>query len=163
MRKKFFIIIAIFLPAFFAFFSCQNPGTENSADDPCCQSVSADSLIALWNDAWNTNDLDALKGMIADSAFVIDHDWSTRGKDSIFAKWINPSLTVIGNLQTTPLKTTSCCCCVSMTGLYSLDYTSKEGVSRAKGNFTYIWTLQQDKTYKLVLMHLTEFDKKEGK
>jgi hypothetical protein len=77
------------------------------------------------------------------------------------AKWISGTMGKISNVKTTPLSTSTCCCCVSMTGLYTLEYTSEKGVVPAKGNFTFIWTKQEDKSYRLELMHLTEFHNSE--
>jgi len=163
MKKEITLISAVFMMAIFIFSSCKNNVKDDTAQDECCQSVSSDSLAALWNNAWNTRNLEALKGMITDSALVIDHEWYFQGRDTIFAKWISQSLPVISNVKTIPLKTISCCCCVSLTGLYSLDYETKEGLKSSKGNFTFIWLKQEDKTYKLDLMHMTEFHDAEKK
>ena len=163
MKKQITFIFAILFMAIIILPSCKNTVTETAKEEECCQTVSADSLAALWNDAWNTKNIEALKGMITDSALVIDHEWYVQGKDSIFAKWINQSLPIISNVKTIPLKTTSCCCCISLTGLYTLDYESKNGIKSSKGNFTFIWIKQEDKTYKLDLMHMTEFHEKEKK
>jgi ketosteroid isomerase-like protein len=164
MKKKMPIFLAMLIMAGFIFTSCKNTSTETAAKEESCQMVSPDSLIALWNNAWNTKNLEALKGMIADSAIAMDHEWYVQGKDSIFAKWITPSLPKISNIATTPLKVNSCCCCVGVTGLYTLDYATDKGeVAHSKGNFTFIWTKQEDKTYKLETMHMTEFHEKEKK
>jgi hypothetical protein len=143
--------------------SCKNADTAAKSDSTCSVAINADSLAALWNNAWNTKDSVALREMIAEKALVIDEDWTAEGVDSIFAKWIKFSLPVISNVKTMPLKVNSSCCCVSMTGFYTLDYTSKEGVKPTRGNFTFIWMLQEDKTYKLELMHMTEFKEKTAK
>ena len=163
MKKLITITFAAFMLAVFILPSCKNAETGDKSDSTCCQAINADSLAALWNNAWNTKDSVALRGMIAEKAFVIDRDWSVEGIDSIFAKWIKFSLPVVSNVKTMPLKVNSSCCCVSMTGFYSLEYQSKEGIKPSRGNFTFIWMLQEDKTYKLELMHMTEFEEKEAK
>jgi hypothetical protein len=163
MKKQISLIFTILLMAIIILPSCKSTVTETATEEEKCKAISADSLAALWNDAWNTKNIESLKGMIADSALVIDHEWYFQGKDSIFTKWISPSLPVISNIKTMPLKTTSCCCCISLTGLYTLDYESTDGIKSSKGNFTFIWVKQEDKTYKLDLMHMTEFHEKEKK
>jgi hypothetical protein len=74
MKKQILFASAILLLAGFLYSCCRNSGSECATGESCCQTVSADSLIGLWNNAWNSKDLPALKGMIADSAMVIDHD-----------------------------------------------------------------------------------------
>jgi ketosteroid isomerase-like protein len=163
MKKQIIFAIAILMVSGFFFSCCRNSDNECATEESCCTTVSADSLAMLWNNAWNTKNLEALKGMIADSALVMDHEMVIRGKDSIIAKWITPGLPVISNVTTTPLKTLSCCCCVSLTGLYMLDYQSGDKTVPARGNFTFTWIKQEDKSYKLEMMHLTEFhDDKTG-
>jgi hypothetical protein len=150
-------ILTIFILALFIFQSCKNSGTGAQCNTNSCQSVNADSLANLWCVAWNTKDSVALKGMIAEKALVIDKDWTVEGRDSIFAKWISGSLPSISNVKTKGLRTTSCGCCVSQTGFYKLDSSTKEGVKSQTGNYTFVWMQGEDKTYKLEVIHLTEF------
>jgi len=157
MKKQIMITATILMMAGTFFSCCRNSDKECATEEACCATVSADSLAMLWNNAWNTKNLEALKGMIADSALVMEHETVIRGKDSILAKWIVPSLPVISNITTTPLKTLSCCCCISLTGFYSLDAKTGDSTAPSKGNFTFTWIKQEDKSYKLEMMHLTEF------
>jgi ketosteroid isomerase-like protein len=98
--------------------------------------------------------------MIADDAVVLETDWQVAGRDSIMAKWITQSLPVISNLKTEKITDCVCCCCVSLTAFYSLDFTTKEGVVTEKGNFTFIWNQAEDKTWKLTLIHMDVFENK---
>ena len=159
MKKNLILIVVATLLAIPVLFtSCKEAKKEAATEESCCAKVSPDSLIALWNNAWNTKNMDALKAMIGDSALVIDRDWYVKGKDSIFAKWISTSLPVVNKVQTSPLKISQCCCCVVVTGLYTLEFTTKDGKTvPSKGNFTFHWQQADDKSWKLELMHMTEF------
>lgn len=160
MKKLIPFTIVLFLLTILFFPSCKNVENKEVKTDSCCQKVNTDSLIALWNTAWDKKDSASLWNQIADDAMVIDHDWYTKGKDSLFAKWIRLSLPHISNIKTMPLQTCVCCCCVSITGFYTLEYTSKEGTKPERGNFTFIWNQADDKTWKLKTMMMTEFHDK---
>ena len=157
MKKQAYILILPILFFAFAFTSCDCCKKDSCDDKTSCTVVKTDSLVKLWNNAWNTKNLEALKGMIAENAIALDKDWKVEGRDSIMSKWITVNLPAISNVTTEPLRECSCCCCVSLTGFYTLDVTTQEGIKKEKGNFTFIWKLQDDKTWKLELMHMTQF------
>ena len=157
MKKNLFLIAIVFLTMAIAFNSCKCRKKESCSKKASCSMVKADSLLGLWNNAWNTKNLEALKGMIAEKAIVIEKDWKVEGRDSIMVNWISKELPKDNNLTTTPIAQCSCCCCVSYTGYYSLDIINKEGTKKEKGNFTFIWRMQENKSWKLELMHITVF------
>ena len=157
MKKNSLCPLTIVFLAIFVFQSCKNTKTGAQCGTNSCQAVNADSLTNIWCEAWNTKDSVALREMIAEKALVIDKDFTVEGRDSIFAKWISGSLPAISNLKTKGLKTTSCGCCVSQTGFYKLDSATKEGVKSQTGNYTFVWMQAEDKSYKLEVIHLTEF------
>lgn len=162
MKKLTLLFATVMLVFSISISSCKESAKDQSASaDSCCTvTVTSDSLIALWNDAWNTKNAEALKNMIAEDAVVLETDWQVAGRDSIMAKWITPSLPVISNLKTEKVTDCICCCCVSLTAFYSLDVTTKEGVVSEKGNFTFIWNQDDDKTWKLKLIHMDVFENK---
>lgn len=158
MKHRIFIIALAAFTMSVSLISCDSDRKEESCgDETSCASVSADSLARLWNNAWNTKNLEAIKGMIADDAIAMDRDWKVEGLDSIMAKWISVNLPAISNLTTEKLHESNCCCCVSLTGFYTLDVTTQDGVQKEKGNFTFIWKQQEDKAWKLEVMHMTQF------
>jgi len=156
--KKTSTLIIIALLGMAVAFSCKSPKKEAGCNDENSQVAKPDSLLGLWINAWNTKNTEALKNMIAEKALVMDKEWKVSGRDSIMAKWININSPVISNLNCDRVASTICCCCVSATGFYKLDVTTKEGVHKETGNFTFIWKKQDDKSWKLELMSLCEFD-----
>ncbi len=157
MKKGIIILVLSVFTLAVIFTSCNRAEREKSCEDQTsCIKVNSDSLIQLWNNAWNTKNLEAFKGMIADNAIAIDKEWKVEGRDSIMSNWITKNLPVISNVKTELLHECNCFCCVSLTGFYTLDVTTKEGLKTEKGNFTFIWKLQDDKSYKLEVMHMTQ-------
>lgn len=159
--KNFFLLSNAFLLILtITFTSCKEGAKDQTTSDSACCAVGVktDSLIGLWNDAWNTKNLDALKNMIAVDAVVLETDWKVSGRDSIMANWIKVCLPVISNLKTEKITECICPCCISLTAFYSHDFTTEERVVTEKGNFTFIWNLAEDKTWKLKLIHMDVFD-----
>ena len=157
--KTSYLILLLSLIGSTVLFSCRERlKTENNTSDSCCiAGVTADSLIQRWNDAWNTKDSIALKNMFMENATVLVKDFVITGRDSIMIKWINENLPLVKNLKTESLKQCNCCCCVSMTGFYSLDVASGESTIEFKGNFTFIWNQVEDKSWKLKVVHMHQF------
>jgi len=157
MKKNLLFVTIFFLTLAITFSSCKGREKESFSEKASCSLVKADSLLGLWNNAWNAKNMETLKGMIAEKAVVIEKEWKIEGRDSIMVNWISKELPEVSNLTTTLITQCSCCCCISYTGYYSLNNTNKEGPKKEKGNFTFIWRMQEDKSWKLVLMHISVF------
>jgi len=154
--KKLLSIFFILVMILSGFNSCVESKEKNDGDkESCCEIVKADSLAGLWNDAWNSKDRESLQRMIADDAVVMERDWKVEGKDSIFAQWIDKSLPLVSNLKTFPVYRCECCCCVTLSGTYTHEYSSPDGMKSERGNFTFVWREQEDKSWQLELMHMT--------
>ena len=158
MKKNLCIAAIVLLAMAVSFGSCNCRKKEACKDEKTsCSVVKADSLLGLFVNAWNSGKTETLKGMIAPDAVILSKDWKAEGIDSVMVKWILKEVPNDHNLATTPIKTCTCCCCISYTGYYTIDITEKKGIRKETGNFTFIWKKQEDKSWKLEVMHIAEF------
>ena len=158
MKKTISVLTLALIALSLSFSSCHNVKKDANCGDEKCDVVKPDSLLRLWINAWNTKNSEALKNMIADKAVMLEKDLKIEGRDSIMTKWVSKSMPAISNLNCDRIASCTCCCCISATGFYKLDVTVPQGKSKETGNFTFIWKKQDDKSWKLELMHLTVFD-----
>lgn len=153
MKRLLTFFMALALGLSFALFSCTNMKKETGKEEKC-ETLNTDSLVGLWIKAWNAKDTAALSGMIGEKALLINDGMKLNGRDSIMAKWIKVGLPVVNNMNCDIAGTSSCCCCLSASGFYKIDVGEKDKVVKATGSFTFIWKKQEDKSWKMELIHI---------
>ncbi|MBK9734703.1 MAG: nuclear transport factor 2 family protein [Saprospiraceae bacterium] len=123
-------------------------GTESSA------MVSPDSLIGLWNLAWNKTDSITISNMFTkETQLVFSSNKRIIGGDSIMIKWIRTNLPTVRNLKTEKYIATATNDMAYYSGGYSLDMVRNDSVIGTDiGCFTAIWKKQEDKNWKIELM-----------
>lgn len=133
--------------------SC-NQTTEKSTE---IVSVSVDSLTGIFNEGWNKKDSSAIMNVIAQNAVVINDSLIHNGHKAIADHWVSGGVKVISNIKTTSVIKNSDNILAYNSGTYSLDLTPPgEPVLKEKGNYSMVWTKQQDGNWKLTLIHIED-------
>jgi len=136
------------------FTSCKssNPPLTDS------NTISVDSLNALWNAAWNNRDSTAVVNLMAKDALLISGRSQIKSKDSISAKFVHHFIGTLTDLQTKILdsKTWSEGCYLSGTYAFQAIQSGKI-VGKEEGVYTFIWEKQTDNTLKLKVLHMEEY------
>ena len=115
--------------------------------------VNIDSLEAQWDKAWNTQDVQALKNILADSAVVFENEFMVTGRDSLMEKFVKPNFKGLKNMVMTTTKVVDGMSegMVFRVGEYVFK-TKDSAKTDHKGPFTLIWKKQADKTWKVEVM-----------
>lgn len=159
MKKFSSLILAGAMLMFISLYSCMGNFKAPESIDTTASQVSPDSLIQLWNAAWNANDSTAIANMFNNESVVLETQWQQEGADSIMQSWVLGQLPQVSNLKTEKVASGVGDGMAFYTGFYTLDVTSNDSiVGKANGNFTTIWKLQDDKSWKVKLIHLDGFD-----
>lgn len=132
-------------------FSCsiKNEQTE-TATPVAAMTHMEDSLVTLWNDAWNRNDTNAIAAMFNDKSVVISgFDYVLTGADSIMQKWVNGQVKAVANLQTQKLQGNTSGNMAFYAGTWTLDVTNDKDsvVGNHKGSFTAAWEKQESSNW----------------
>jgi ketosteroid isomerase-like protein len=115
-----------------------------------------DSMNKAWQNGWNTQNIEALKNLIADNAVVFMYNWKLQGKDSIMKNWINQSAPNLRNLTIDNFKNESTSEMAFSSGYYSYEVVSNDSVKGVeKGAYTLIWKLQNDHNWKMEALQFT--------
>ena len=139
----------------FTFTSCKDAAKEKELSDggSCSQEMNADSMMNLWNHAFEAKDTMALRNMFAEDAIIISNDEKVISRDSIMKKWIMFGQEETISCKTQKVYTCECCCCISYTGTFDFTVTAKGKSDNEKGTFTLVWKTQKDKAWKVELFH----------
>ncbi|MEO8721853.1 MAG: DUF4440 domain-containing protein [Ginsengibacter sp.] len=147
MRLLTFLLIS------FTSISC-NQSTEKSTDQGF---VNVDSLTAIFNSGWNNKDSSSIMRVIADNAIVMNDSLIHQGHKAIADNWVSGGVKVISNLKTSSVIKKSDNLLAYDGGTYSLDLTPPGGpVLKEKGNYSLVWTKQQEGIWKLTLIHIED-------
>ena len=136
-------------------FSCSNNKSTGEVNSVVIQQklVSVDSLEDAWDKAWNAQDLNALKNMLAENAVAFENEWMVVGKDSLIEKFVKPNFSVLKN---STMKTTKVVDGVSEGMVYRVgqySFVTKDSAKvRLKGPFTLIWKKQADNNWKVEVL-----------
>ncbi len=127
---------------------------KSKLDNSLSHAVSPDSLMNVWNEAWNKHDSIAISNMLADNSVVV---FSTKarfvGIDSIMTNWVSKNLNEVENLKTEKVSSSTTPEMVYFNGTYTLDVTKNDTVVNTDaGCFAFIWKLQNNKDWKMELL-----------
>ncbi len=138
----------------FSILSCSNEPTEK-ASEPAA--VNVDSLTSIFNAGWNNKDSAAIMNVVAENAIVMNDSVIHSGHNAIADNWVSGGVRVISNIKTSSVIKNSGNLIAYDGGTYSLDLTPPGGpVLKERGNYSLIWTKQQDETWKLSLIHIED-------
>lgn len=137
--------------------SCRQQADKNPAGHISNTSVNVDSLNAVFLEGWNNKDSASLMKTIAENAIVMNDALIHTGKDSIAKNWISGGVKVLSNIITVSLKQKGSESLAYDAGTYSLDLTIPGGpVLKEKGNYTLVWTKQDNGNWLLTLVHIED-------
>lgn len=136
-----------------AIISC-NQTTEKSTETV---SVNVDSLTSTFIAGWNNKDSAAIMNTIADNAIVMNDSLIHNGHKAIADNWVSGGVKVLSNIKTSSVIKNNDNLLAYDGGTYSLDLTPPGGpILKEKGNYSLVWTKQQDGNWKLTLIHIED-------
>jgi len=140
-----------------AMISCNQQTDKNSADHISTTSVNVDSLNLVFLTGWNNRDSASIMKTIAANAIVMNDARIHKGKDSIAKNWISGGVKVLSNIKTNSSIQKGDENLAYDAGTYSLDLTPPGGpVLKEKGNYTLVWTKQDNGDWLLTLVHIED-------
>ncbi len=147
MRQLTFILLAL------SIISCNQP-SEKSSGKP---SVKVDSLTANFLAGWNNKDSVAIMNTIADNAIVMNDSLIHNGQKTIADNWVSGGVKVLSNIKTSSVIKNNDQHLAYDGGTYTLDLTPPGGpLLKEKGNYSLVWTKQQNGEWKLTLIHIED-------
>ena len=148
--KKAFIILAITG----IFVSCKQPYPETAK----ATKAPVDSLIANWQNKWNSNDSAGVCGMFAPDVVVIDDELVIMNTKELAGKWVAPNIHLVKNMVTAKLQEWSTSERAGYTGKYELDILMKGTVvAHPHGVFTVNWMKTGQGDWKITTANINSF------
>lgn len=139
--------------------ACQQ-SNNSRRNNSLSYSVSTDSLVNEWNEAWNKHDSTAISNLLAQNSVVIfSTEEKLEGVDNIMTDWVNKNLPLVRNLKTEKTSSSTSSEMAYFNGTYTLDIVRNDTVLGSdKGCFTFIWKLQDSKDWKMELIFFGKND-----
>lgn len=130
---------------------------QNTEKNTATASVNVDSLTATFLAGWNNKDSAAIMKTIADNAIVMNDSLIHKGHSAIANNWVSGGVKVLSDIKTySEIKDIDNRIAYDG-GTYSLDLTPPGGpVLKEKGNYSLIWTKQENGEWKLTLIHIED-------
>ena len=137
--------------------SCHQQDDKASHNEIKHTSINVDSLNAIFVAGWNNKDSAAIMETIADNAVVMNDSLIHTGTKDIANKWISGGVKVLSNIKTNSSISEGNGNIAYDGGTYSLDLTPPGGpVLKEKGNYSLVWTKQNNGEWKLTLIHIED-------
>jgi ketosteroid isomerase-like protein len=145
------------LMLFIGFTACNPPMDKTSVLTTPKSAVNVDSLNVVFLAGWKNKDSAAIISTIADNAVVMNDSKIHTGISSIAKNWISGGVKVLSNIRTVSSIHEGRGDIAYDGGTYSLDLTLPDGtVLKEKGNYSLVWTKQNNGDWKLVLVHIED-------
>lgn len=140
-----------------ALIGCNQPSTKSNDTSPKHELVNVDSLTDVFVAGWNKQDSTAIIETIADNAIVMIDSIIHTGVKDVAQYWVSGGVKVLSTVQTTSLTKGVSESIAYDGGTYSLDLTPSGGpVLKEKGNYSLVWSKQQNGDWKLTLVHIED-------
>lgn len=134
-------------------YSCANP---SSKDQSATTAVSTDSLVNIWNKAWNNQDSAAITNLMSKDIVFIGDGKIQKGIDTVAKKFVGPNSKVIKNLKTEMLSAGVSGDQAYYYGTYTHDVALKDTtLTNRNGIFSVIYTKEQNQ-WKIKLVDIAE-------
>ena len=147
MRQLTFFLGSLFI------ISCNQP-TNKSTETV---SVNVDSLTSTFIACWNNKDSAAIMNTIAENVIFMNDSLIHNGHKAIADRWVSGGVKVLSNIKTVSVIKNNDNHLAYDGGTYSLDLTPPGGpVLKEKGNYSLVWTKQQEGNWKLTLVHIED-------
>jgi len=149
------ILILIMLPM--AFISCKENKEVIIEKEIIVDKVNVDSLSKVFVDSWNAGDSAAIMATMASNCIVMNDSVIHNGADAIAAGWVSGGVKVLSNIAVSSMQKGSSALVAYDAGTYSLDLTIPNGPKlKEKGNYSLAWERQEDKSWKLTMVHIED-------
>ena len=147
MKQLTFILLTL------SIISCNQTSEKNKVTP----SVNVDSLTANFLAGWNNKDSAAIINTIADNAIVMNDSLIHNGRKTIADNWISGGVKVLSNIKTSSVIKNSDQLLAYNGGTYTSDLTPPGGpLLKEKGNYSLVWTKQENGEWKLTLIHIED-------
>ena len=138
-------------------FSCNSNNTKVPEHSSITSNVNVDSLNALFLAGWNNKDSAAIMSTLAQDAVAMNDSLIHTGTEAIASKWVSGGIKVLGNIKTNSFVKNTSDKLAYDGGTYTLDLTIPNGpVLKEKGNYSLVWTRQDDGRWLLTLVHIED-------
>ena len=138
-------------------FSCNSNNTKVPEHSSITSNVNVDSLNAVFLAGWNNKDSAAIMSTLAQDAVVMNDSLIHTGTEAIASKWVSGGIKVLGNIKTNSFVKNTSDKLAYDGGTYTLDLTIPNGpVLKEKGNYSLVWTRQDDGRWLLTLVHIED-------
>lgn len=136
-------------------FSACSGNKQKTTSETTVKMVSVDSLIALFNVAWNQHDSIAISKMFTNTTLVLTVGVKAIGIDSIM-KNLGKQILRTSNFKTTKIAEGISSDIAYYAGSWTIDIIENNSVvGNADGNITAIWKIQSDNSWKIELLHMS--------
>lgn len=138
-------------------FSCNSNNTKVPEHSSITSNVNVDSLNAVFLAGWNNKDSAAIMSTLAQDAVVMNDSLIHTGTEAIAGKWVSGGIKVLSNIRTNSVVKNTSDKLAYDGGTYTLDLTIPNGpVLKEKGNYSLVWTRQDDGRWLLTLVHIED-------
>ena len=138
-------------------FSCNSNNTKVPEHSSITSNVNVDSLNAVFLAGWNNKDSAAIMSTLAQDAVVMNDSLIHTGTEAIASKWVSGGIKVLSNIRTNSVVKNTSDKLAYDGGTYTLDLTIPNGpVLKEKGNYSLVWTRQDDGRWLLTLVHIED-------
>jgi ketosteroid isomerase-like protein len=152
MKMKFLNKAGIALISVLLFNSCGNQSKPNVEDQS--KTVSVDSLVNSWSNAWNQKDKITLTNMLNNNTVYIFGGRTAIGIDSINKYWLDRNLNEALNIKTTKVSEGANADIAYYAGTWVVDETRNDSIiGKREGTMSVIWKKQNDKSWKMEVVH----------
>lgn len=138
------------------FISCHS---NSSADQNTDNIVNADSLVAMWNTAWNNNDSAAILNLMGKDIVLISEGSVAQGKDSLAKNFVGPHSKLLRNMKTNTISSGGSGNMAYYYGTYTHDVALKDTtITGITGYFSFIYA-KEDNQWKIKVAEIEEVNK----
>ncbi len=139
--------------------SCGDKDNENEMEEEVVveeEAVNPDEVISQWEDAWNSNEPQSVKDLMADDVVLVTNG-SEYPKDSI-ASWTDMAGSQMKGLKMNSLQKGSSDGIIYDSGTFSHSIKENDTL-QYQGTYTFIWEKKDDSPdWEVTVMHISDLD-----
>lgn len=136
--RNLFILLIIFC-------SLASCNSKSSNDHIVSAPINTDSLVSLWNNAWNNNDSAAILNLMSKDIVFISEGSISKGIDSLAKNFVGPNSKVLKNLKTSTIASGGVGDEAYYYGSYTHDVALKDTtIVGRSGVFSFIYKKEED-------------------
>lgn len=123
------------------------------------EAVNIQSLNQEFIGAWNSKDSGKINGLLADDVSFAQGNAHWKGKGEVSQKWVNETLSTIGNLKTSVVSSSTDANTAYEAGTFSVDVLPPapgQPGGIGEGNYIFLWKKGADNNWKLSYAQLED-------